>query len=46
MTLYVWEQCGSTPTFFFQLSSYCANGHMWMTGDSHCFSEEEEDDTP
>jgi hypothetical protein len=28
---------------FFQLSSYCANGHMRMTGDSHCFSEEEDD---
>jgi hypothetical protein len=27
---------------FFQLSSYCANGHVWMTGDSHCFSEEED----
>jgi hypothetical protein len=22
--------------------TYCANGHVWMTGDSHCFSEEED----
>jgi hypothetical protein len=39
-------QCGSTLTFLFRLSSYCANGHLQMTGDSHCFSEEEEEDTP
>jgi hypothetical protein len=37
MTLYP----GSTPTFF----SYCANGHVWMTGDGHCFSEEVSGDT-
>jgi hypothetical protein len=30
---------------FFRLSSYCAKGHVRMIGDSHCFSEEE-DDTP
>jgi hypothetical protein len=28
---------------FFRLSSYCTNGHVWMTGDSHCFSKEEDD---
>jgi hypothetical protein len=27
----------------FRLSSYCANRHVRMTGDSHCFSEEEDD---
>jgi hypothetical protein len=30
---------------FFWLSSYCANRHMQMTGDSHCFSEKEDDTT-
>jgi hypothetical protein len=30
---------------FFQLRSYSANGHVRMTGDSHCFSEEEDDMT-
>jgi hypothetical protein len=40
--------CGNNAVLlrlFFRLSSYCANEHVWMTGDSHCFSEEE-DDTP
>jgi hypothetical protein len=38
--------CGNNEVLlqhFFRLSSYCANGHVQMTGDSHCFSEEEND---
>jgi hypothetical protein len=40
--------CGNNEVLlrhFFRLSSYCANGHVQMTGDSHCFSEEEDDTT-
>jgi hypothetical protein len=40
--------CGNNEVLlrrFFPTPPYCANGHVQMTEDSHCFSEEEDDTT-
>jgi hypothetical protein len=37
-------QCVQAPTFF-DSATYCCDNTCCMTGDSHCFSEEEDDTT-